>query len=222
MSNKSDATLAETRNALLELGTTTVHEAAIEGARRGAMDPRIRPLFSGARLCGLAFTVECHPGDNRGLMRALALAEPGQVLVVDGGGVLLGYWGEVLTAIAQQRGIEGLVIDGAVRDVEAIARRRFPVFSAGVSMRGTTKYSRGFLMSDVTCGGIAVRHLDWVVGDEDGVVVVRADNVQRVLAAGAARQANERSLLSRIDSGELSVEDVLGSQVRGSEPELRG
>ncbi|HWQ09900.1 MAG TPA: RraA family protein, partial [Holophaga sp.] len=118
----------------LRLGTATLHEASdLPGS---AVDPAIRPIWIGAALAAPAFPVACAPGDNLAIHLALERAPRGSVLVVAADGFVAGYWGEVLTVAAEAAGLAGLVIDGGVRDTDALARRRFPVFARGISVRG--------------------------------------------------------------------------------------
>ena len=182
--------------ALLNTGASTVHEAS---GRRGAMDYRLRSL-SGMYVCGPAFTVRCHPVDNLGIHQAVMEAEQSQVLVVDAGGVVAGYWGELLTAMAETRGIKGLVIDGGVRDIAAITQRSFPVFGRGISMLGTSKETPGALGVEVVCGGVSVKPGDWVLGDGDGVVVIESDALDMVIANAQARQAHEEEVLAKMSA----------------------
>jgi 4-hydroxy-4-methyl-2-oxoglutarate aldolase len=117
-----------------------------------------------------------------------------------------GYWGEVLTTGALARGLTGLVIDGGVRDVAALERLSFPVFSATVALPGATKSNRGAIGVSVTVAGVAVAPGDWVVGDVDGVVIVPGPDVDQVLAAGRARAAAEDGYFEALRQGATTVE----------------
>ncbi len=131
-----------------------LYEAA---GHRGMVDPTIRPAWTGAQVCGPAATVECPPADNLMLHHAVATAEPGVVIVANlGGYVLTGAWGEILTVAAQASGVNGLAVDGAVRDIEAIAEHRFPVFSRGLAIGSCTKERMGRLNIPVVLGGVTV------------------------------------------------------------------
>ena len=159
----------ETIAALGDLGAATLGES---GAL--PMPGRIRPVWPGASVAAPAFPVTCTPGDNLAVHVAVTAAPAGSVLVVDVGDVPdRGYWGEVLTTAAQARGLAGLVIDGCVRDVAALERLAFPVFSRGVALPGATKTTPGRAGPAATVAGVPVEGGDWVVGDIDGVVVVR-------------------------------------------------
>jgi 4-hydroxy-4-methyl-2-oxoglutarate aldolase len=192
----------ELRAAFAELGAATLGES---GGR--PMRSRISAAWPGARLAAPAYTVRCTPGDNLAVHVAVAAAPAGCALVVDVGiEVELGYWGEVLTTAAQTRGIIGLVIDGGVRDVEALERLAFPVFSALVALPGATKVLPGEIGGRVTVGGVDVQAGDWVVGDRDGVTVVPGDQRDVVLAAGRARAEKEAGLFTALRAGRTTVE----------------
>jgi 4-hydroxy-4-methyl-2-oxoglutarate aldolase len=188
---------------LRALDAATVHEAA---GRTGDLDPRIRPIQSGVTLAGRAVTAGCHPGDNLPVHRAILTAEPGDVLVVAAGGHLAGYWGELLTVAAKHRGIAGLVIDGGCRDTAALRRQEFPVWSAGVSVHGTVKTEPGTVNEPVVVGGVAVAPGDYVIADDDGVVVVPAYRLGEVLDAAEARVAKEARVMEQLAQGATTIE----------------
>ena len=196
---------SEVGDELLRHGTATLGES---GARR--MRSRIRPVWKGAEIAGPAVPVRCTPGDNLGIHVGVTVAPPGSVLVVDVGEEReLGFWGEVLTTAAQARGIAGLVIDGGVRDVDALAEHGFPVFSAGVALTGATKEMPGSVNREIVVGDVEVGAGDWIVGDVDGVVVIAAADLDAILAAGNQRAANEQRLFNELKAGATTV-DLLG------------
>lgn len=187
----------------------TVHEAL---GKIGALDGAIRPLDRGMKLCGRAVTVCCHPADNLMLIKAASMAAPGDVLVLDGGGCLnAGPFGEVLAVDCQAHGIAGLVTNGSVRDSEAIIRRGFPVFSAGISVRGTSKATLGTINQPVCVGGILVYPGDYVLGDADGVVIVPHDRIAEAVVVANAREEKERAVMQRLQNGE-TLFDIYGYQ----------
>jgi 4-hydroxy-4-methyl-2-oxoglutarate aldolase len=186
----------------LALGTATLGES---GARR--MHPRVKPVWSGARVAGPAYPVRCSPGDNLGIHVAVTRAPARSVLVADMGGARdFGYWGEVLTTAAEARGIAGLVIDACVRDCDALAAHRFPVFSTGLALTGASKVQPGAIERAVTVGDVDVEPGDWVVGDVDGVVVIPGAALDDVLGAGRARAAKEDALFDALRAGGTTVE----------------
>jgi len=187
---------------LIELGAATVGEA---GGK--AMAARIKAAWAGARLAAPAFPARCTPGDNLAVHVGVTRAPAGAALLVDVGDVReLGYWGEVLTTAAESRGLTGLVIDGCVRDVAALARHGFPVFSTGIALPGATKQEPGSVGGLAMVGGVEVRAGDWVVGDADGVTVVPAETLDEVIAAGRAREAKEQGFFSSLRDGKTTIE----------------
>lgn len=188
---------------------STLHEA---GGRIGALPHVIKPIAPGWRLCGPAVTVHSPGGDNLWLHRAIYVAQPGDVLVVNvSGAVEYGYWGDIMTSAARQRGLGGLVIDGCVRDGAELAQANFPVFARGLAMRGTGKDfgAIGWINRPVLMGEVTVAPGDLVVGDGDGVVVLPREAVDTIISAAIAREAKEADALRRIAAGERTV-DIYG------------
>lgn len=190
--------------ALKRLGTATVHEAQ---GQMGALWPAIKPIDPARRLAGPAFTIDAPPGDNLIIHFALTQARPGDVLVVNAQGyVARGVWGDILTLAAQHIGVQGLVIDGAVRDTEAIIASGFPTFVRGVSIKGPQKNQSGRINVPIFCGGMAVNPGDIVVGDRDGVVVVPRSNLDEVITAALRREEAEVALRQGIRAGQSTVD----------------
>jgi 4-hydroxy-4-methyl-2-oxoglutarate aldolase len=194
----------DTIERLSDFDPATLYEAA---GKKGMVDPAIRPAWHGAKVCGPVATVECPPCDNLMLHIAVANAQPGTVIVATVGGYLLaGAWGEVLTAAAQARGVAGLVIDGAVRDIDAIEALRFPVFSRGLAIGACTKERPGQLDVPIQLGGALVRPGDIVLGDADGLVIVDQDRVDEVYEAACERRAKEIEIIRQLREGRTTVE----------------
>jgi 4-hydroxy-4-methyl-2-oxoglutarate aldolase len=193
---------ADAAAALLELGSATLGES---GAR--AMRARVKPVWTGAAIAAPAYPVRCTTGDNLAIHVAVARAPAGSVLVVDVGTEReLGYWGEVLTTGAEARGIAGLVIDGCVRDSNALEAHGFPVFSTGIALRGATKTMPGTVDRSAVVGDVEVDPGDWVVGDRDGVVIVPGASFDDVLAAGRARAAKEAGYFTQLGLGSTTLD----------------
>lgn len=196
-----------TLHALRQLGAATIYEA--QGAK-GALDSGIKPIAPGMRLAGPALTVDTRPADNLMLHYAMLKARPGDVLVVDAKGFLeAGVWGDVFTEQAQRIGLAGLVIHGAVRDAAAMTEAGFPVFSRGLSIKGTGKHQPGRLNVTVTIGDVAIDPGDVIVGDQDGVVVVKRHEVDAVLRKSRQREEKEAQFRQQIRDGATTV-DLLG------------
>jgi 4-hydroxy-4-methyl-2-oxoglutarate aldolase len=191
------------------LGSATLHEAA---GRIGALPSSIRPIVPKLRLAGAALPVSTPPRNNIWLHRAIARADRGDVLVaVTGGHTEAGYWGEIMTVGAIARGIAGLVIDGSVRDAEAIEALSFPVFARGLCIRGTSKDAgaSGSLGKPVSIGDVRVERGDLVVGDADGVVVIPKAMAEDVVEKAREREAKEAEVMERLRKG-ASTLDVYG------------
>lgn len=187
-----------------KLGTSTLYEAS--GLPTSAIDPAIRPVWTGASLAGPAYPVECAPGDNLAIHVAMENAPRGSILVVATGGFVAGYWGEVLTVAAEAAGIAGLVIDGGVRDIAALTARQFPVFTRGVSVRGTIKASVPSVGQPFSFTGTPVAASDLVVADDDGVIVIPAVCVEATLAKGHARADKEAAMMHDLQQGHTTLE----------------
>lgn len=185
--------------------------AAIEAAtlsdvlgRHGAMAARMRPLADGYRLAGSALTVQCPAGDNLMVHKALQLAQPGDVLVIDTGRSYdATVMGRNMSLYAQTKGVRGLVVDGTVRDSAALKAMQFPVFCCGVVPRSAVKHGLGSVNVPITCGDVVVHPGDVVVGDDDGVVVV-----PHRLAEEVADLAEDRSVMEERQARDVQQEDL--------------
>jgi 4-hydroxy-4-methyl-2-oxoglutarate aldolase len=192
---------------LAGLGVSTVHEA---DGRRGALDPSIRPIQSGARIAGPAVTVSCHPGDNLMIHAAVETCRPGDILVVTTTSPSTdGMIGELLATSLRAHGVKGIVTAAGIRDAAELRAMEFPVWARAISPQGTVKASPGSVNVPVVCGGQLVHPGDAVVADDDGVVVVPRSRCAEVLEAGRARVANEESKRARLAAGELGL-DIYG------------
>lgn len=163
----------------------------------------IAPVLPEMTLCGPAFTVKVNPGDNLFIHKALDLAQPGDIVVVDGqGDTTNALIGEIMVRYAASRRIGGLVLDGTMRDRTGIAALgALPVFSRGYTPMGPYKNGCGEINTVIACGGAVVRPGDIVVGDADGVVFVPARDAHAVLAAAQAMSANEKKIFADIAAG---------------------
>lgn len=190
-----------------KLGASTIHEAP--GIATTSVDPLVHTVWAGASVAGAAYPLECAPGDNLAIHVAMEKVPRGSVLCVSTGNFVAGYWGEVLTVAAEAAGVVGLVIDGGVRDIAALAGRRFPAFARGISVRGTIKASVPSVGQPIMLGGAPVAAGDLVVADDDGVVVVPAAQVEATLARGQARFEKEARMMDELRQGRTSL-DLMG------------
>lgn len=170
--------------------------------RLNVVDPSIKPVWRGARVTGSAYTVEVAGGDNAGIYEALEHIPAGSVLVVNGHGVAnRALIGELISERLRQRGVVGVVIDGAVRDVRDIEEMQFPVFSSAISPAGP--YRNGPFRVDVpvAIGGVVVAPGDIVVADDDGVAIVPRRDSSRVLDLAEAKNSTELAIRESIIAG---------------------
>ena len=201
----TDAGAERTAQQLVALGAATIGESG-----GSPLSPRIRSMWPGAAVAGPAYPVQCGPTDNLAIHAAVAEAPPGSILCVEiPGDPERGYWGEVLTTGAQARGIVGLVIDGGVRDADALERLRFPVFAHGFVLRGAQKDVPGRIGVTATVGGEVVGRGDWLIADRDGVAVIRREAFDDVIIAGVARADKEIAMFEALRDGATTV-DLLG------------
>jgi len=160
------------------------------------------PMHKGGHMLGQAITVRVPPGDNLMVHKAIDMAGPGDVIVVAAGGDMSqAIIGEIMTTLAAKRGVEGIIIDGAIRDSGAIAANKFPVYARGVTHRGPYKNGPGEINVPISVGGMVVCPGDIVVGDEDGVVAVPVDIAAEVLKAARAKAKEEDGVLAAIRKG---------------------
>ncbi|WPH23565.1 RraA family protein [Variovorax paradoxus] len=174
--------------------------------RRGAMHGRIKALRPRMKLAGPAFTVEVRPGDNLMIHAAIAMARPGDVLVIDGkgdqGSALMGT---IMMTACQKLGIAGVVMDGACRDSLEIDDMDFPVFCVGTNPNGPTKNIAGRIGHPVSVGDVTVRAGDFVIADGDGVVVVEREKIEALLPAAARKVSDEAARIAAIKEGDTAA-----------------
>lgn len=185
--------------AFAKLPTSNISDNMLRHYGSGAA---LRPRHRGGVMIGSAFTVKTREGDNLLTHKAIDMAAPGDVILVDAGGSLdHAIIGEIMSAHAKSRGIAGMVIDGAIRDADALAASDFPVYACGVTHRGPYKDGPGEINVTVTIAGMIVNPGDIIVGDADGVVAIPQAEAERILALTQAQKAKEDATLAAIAAG---------------------
>jgi regulator of RNase E activity RraA len=171
-------------------GTPTAPAGDCLGRSLGAIG--LRPFHGNALMCGPAITVRARPGDNLMFHKAMTMAHPGDVIVVDGGGDLSqAITGGLMRTAAMVRKLGGFVIDGAIRDTAEFAEGGFPCFARGATHRGPSKEGPGEINVPIACAGMAVAPGDLILGDSDGVIAIPAALVEGLLPRVKAHMAKE-------------------------------
>ena len=190
-----------------KLSSATVHEAS---GGIGALSANIKPISTDMVVCGPAITVNLRPGDNLMLHKAIYVAQPGDVIVADAKGFTeAGAWGEIMAVAAQARGITGLVFNGAVRDSQEMTKLGFPVFSRALCIKGTEKISLGWINHPLILDNVTIHPGDLILGDRDGVVVVKREDAAEILQKSKARDEKEKGIKERLKRGESTL-NILG------------
>jgi RraA family protein len=196
--------------ALAGLAASNISDVMLRSRTTGALRPYALPS---ARLCGPAFTVRVAVGDHLMVQKALDLAQPGQVIVVDARGFLeAAMLGEIMTRYARSRGIAGFVIDGAIRDLDYITTQDLPVYARGATPGGPTRRGPGEINVPIQVGGMVVTPGDIICGDLDGLVSVPSGSAMQIAAQVENLKRKEQASLKAIEAGTLDrawVDEVI-------------
>jgi regulator of RNase E activity RraA len=178
-------------------------------SRLGAMDAGIRPIWRSPRIVGSALTVWCHSGDNLMLHKAISLAVPGDIVVMNTQGNLVNAgFGELLATSAVKMGVRGVIMDGMVRDADALEALGLPVYARGLCPNGCNKDGAGEVGAIIACGGVAVRPGDVIIADRDGVTVVPLDDAAEVARLAMEKIESEHKRLLEIGKGVLTRPEI--------------
>jgi len=213
------------RKRLLALRPALVSDAL---GKVGAMDHDMKCVSGTCRLVGPAFTLKVHPADILMVAKAVALCPKGSVLVIDGQGELnTGLLGNIIALEARLKGIAGIVVDGAIRDRAEICRDRLPIFARAVVPNAGGAEYLGEMGVTVQCGGVVVHPGDWVVGDEDGVVVIPRDQLASALEGAEQLARVEKKIEKAVRRGKsvaslLQYDEILKRKTKGNRlPQMR-
>lgn len=169
--------------------------------RRGTMHGRIQPVTALTRFAGSALTVEVRPGDNLMIHAAIAIAKPGDVIVVDGkGDQTSALMGGIMATACKRIGVAGVVLDGSHRDSEELDAIGMPFFSVGANPNGPTKGLAGRVNWPISCGGVSINPGDLIVADSDGIVVIEPSRIEAVLGLAERKIEEERKRIHEITS----------------------
>lgn len=198
---KVDRVDAQTCARAREVSVSDLHESL--GGRDGrvaTMSPAMRPLIAGQRIAGPAVTAWCPPGDNLMMHRALYLAQKGDVLVVqapDGGA----QWGDMAAYYAKRKGLEGIIVDGFIRDTDDLVELRSPVWSTLIGPSSPQKIGPGLVNAPIVCAGVRVEPGDLMVADGDGVIVIPRQQAREIVDRAHARAAHEQANRQELAAG---------------------
>lgn len=168
----------------------------------------IRPVYEGIKIAGRAVTVHNFPGDWAKPVEASDVAEPGDIIVISNNSNYVAPWGELASHGCAQKGIAGVVIDGAIRDVDEIRRMRFPAFASAIVPNAGEPKGFGEINVEITCGGQTVRPGDWVIGDDNGVMVVPKERAYEVARRALEVKKNEDRVRVEIDRGKTLAQVI--------------
>lgn len=199
--------IASTLSLFAELSTANISDAT---SRLFSMDAGISPIGRTKRVLGTALTVKSAIADNFMFHKALSIAQPGDVIVVNAcGDFNYSVCGDVMYRYAMKRGVVGFIVDGCIRDSDFLQNSDFAVFARGVTPRGPYKIPVGEINTDIACGGQVIHPGDIVIGDSDGVVVVRKDDAEAVYNMTQLVLEKEELMSSLIENGEWEEKSPL-------------
>ncbi len=181
--------------------------------RLNGVDASIRPVHSSGKLVGSAFTVKTRPGDNLMVHKAIDMAGPGDVILIDAGGDLSNaIMGEIMVRLSIKNGIEGFVVDGAIRDVAEIKELNYPLYAKGCTHCGPYKDGPGEINVPIQVGGTLVNPGDIVLGDMDGIVIVPREISESIIPKVHATINKEERMMKEIEKGTINrmwVDEIL-------------
>ena len=187
-----------------KLDVSTVYEAQ---GKQNLIKSDFMPILRDTMVVGPAVTVTCQAGDNLMIHAAVEVCKPGDILVITTEGEsLAGMIGELIVTALMKKGVQGVVIDSGIRDVRQIRNLGFPIWTRKVLSQGTTKIKGGWVNAPSVCGGVAVDAGDLMIADDDGIVVVKKEDLQSTLIASKARVQKEEDTKAKLENGQISLD----------------
>lgn len=186
------------------LDVSTVYEAQ---NKQGLMNYEIQPIQSNQFIVGPAVTAVCYAGDNLMIHAAIEVCKPGDILVITTiGENVAGMIGELIVKALIKRGVQGVIINSAIRDVARIRELNFPIWTKAIHSAGTNKIKGGWVNAQTVCADVIVNPGDLILADDDGIVVVKKEDIQDTLQASNKRLEKEEQTKEKIENGELSLD----------------
>lgn len=196
--------ILSTIDELLHTLPTTAVSDALAGTTN--MNAIIKPLKDEYHIAGRALTVRLPIGENGALLEAIRISQPGAILVVDAkGDTNRAVAGDFVVSLMKGMDIQGLVVDGVIRDIQAIRDLDFPVFCIGTTVAAGNKFGGGVIQVPVAVGGISVQPGDYIVGDADGVVVIPQDQVEEVIEKAKNKMAKDEKRALSVAGGKEQI-----------------
>jgi RraA family protein len=195
---------------LLDKLTLFSSPAVSDGLNKtGTMNYKIKPVWNGLKICGPAMTVKCCQADNLMLHKAIGMAKPGDILVVDTGDCMeYAIMGDLMASASAKMRIGGIVVDGCVRDVAELREKRSPIFAKGFVPAAGFKDGPGEINTTIVCGGVAVHPGDIILGDDNGVVVIPPHLIDQIIEGTEKKLAYEKKRIAEIEAGNVAKADI--------------
>ena len=174
---------------------------------KGVINPNIKPMWKPIKILGRAFTIKSKPGDNLAVHIAISEAPPGSVIALDvDNHKEHACVGDIIIRNCIARKFAGFVTNGVMRDLGVCRNLGLPIYATGVCIRGPSKVDKGIIGGRITLGGVNIDSGDYIIGDDDGLVVVRPDNVESVLSRAIDKEKSEDNTIERISKGENTID----------------
>ncbi|MBO1305723.1 hypothetical protein JZO70_06115 [Enterococcus sp. 669A] len=191
---------------LMDFGTPPLSDGL---NKFNTLDSKIKAVSSGVKLAGPAITVKLRPADNLMLHKAIDIAKEGDIIIVDTGGTEnYSIMGDLMSSAAFKKKIGGFVIDGAIRDIEELKEKQYPIFTKAVTPAVGDKDGPGEINYPISCGGVVVMPGDYVVADDNGVVIIPPDHIDEIVSGTEKKLKYEANRAIEIEKGHITKPDI--------------